>query len=158
MCLSSLVVSRPPFVDGGGRPVLAARVLRIQELLELSFYLETEVNDGHTTQMPEALMFSETSAGGTCLDVDVWRVVRFRLFLYLSYLSLPHFVRSLFLSGTRCAQVYQDTSWSHEESSSPNRNGPRPLHSGPHGKSEFFLMPIGTTTAARYELSFCVLR
>ena len=32
--------------------------------------------------------------------------------------------------------MYRDTFFLHDASSSPNRDGPRPLHSGPHGKSE----------------------
>ena len=42
----------------------------------------------------------------------------------------------------------------HSRLHEPNKDGPRPLHSGLHGKSELFLMPIGTTTSARYPRSF----
>ena len=49
---------RPPFVDGGGRPVLAALFPQDSGTSERGVvFMEIELNVGDTSQLPEALVF-----------------------------------------------------------------------------------------------------
>ena len=92
---------RPPFVDGGGRPVLAALFPQDSGTFERSvlFYGDIELNVGDTSQFPEALVFSEANASGT-----TW-VVRSRLFLNFSFFLIALLV-SLSLSTASCILLH----------------------------------------------------